>query len=319
MGCQIEGLHLQDLPGLYKLFKSDPAFRDWEKLLGFPFDLAVLKEKTFNDIDFKKSLFLGGFVDKEIIGCVFGVCRKWKKGYENDGWIKFIVVRDDFRRKGVGTELLTSLEKQFIKMGVKRLIFGSSSPNYLVPGLPVSFSNALSYFMKNGWQKKGIRLNLEINVKDVIVASKNNGGWMNAQTNHEIQPVKTHEDWLELEKFLTCQFSRSWYLELKPASFNYNDAFVIVARLKSSGRIIGFSAVNCTNKNWLGPIGVSQDYRQQGIGKRLLMESVRKAHNLGIKRLIIPWVSKENQKFYNNCLNSKVSSRYWKLEKTLEI
>ncbi|MHA1699372.1 MAG: GNAT family N-acetyltransferase, partial [Promethearchaeota archaeon] len=102
-------------------------------------------------------------------------------------------------------------------------------------------------------------------------------------------------------------------------SFNYNDAFVIVARLKSSGRIIGFSAVNCTNKNWLGPIGVSQDYRQQGIGKRLLMESVRKAHNLGIKRLIIPWVSKENQKFYNNCLNSKVSSRYWKLEKTLEI
>ncbi len=255
---------------------------------------------------------------QRVIGIAMGIQRIWKKG-KKEGWIKFIVVEPSYRGKGIGSSLLNAVEQKLKENGAINLTFGSSSPLYLTPGLPKSFNEALKFFLHHNWKHTSERTNLILDLTTISMDSIKNRLDDLAKIFPDIV-IKTSEDIPKdnLELFITNEFSFSWAKELEPAySTTSPKNFVLILIEKSSNRIIGFVGIGATNPNWLGPMGVKEEFRGKNLGKFLFLETCKKCLEVGIEKLIIPWVNEDNIKFYNGVIGAKIHTKFWKMTKKL--
>lgn len=69
-------------------------------------------------------------------------------------------------------------------------------------------------------------------------------------------------DWVKLH------FSQRWSDECS-AAFNQQPISCFIAT--ENGRIVGFACYDCTQKNFFGPMGIQDEFRQHGIGSNLLV------------------------------------------------
>jgi len=100
-------------------------------------------------------------------------------------------------------------------------------------------------------------------------------------------------DWVE------SNFSKGWRSECD-AAFSNNPISCFVAF--KEGKIIGFACYDATAKGFLGPLGVSAEFRKSGIGKALLLETLWAMRHAGYGYGIIGWVSSE--KFFSKNVNA---------------
>src|SRR6266404_316680 len=85
----------------------------------------------------------------------------------------------------------------------------------------------------------------------------------------EITPVRD---------FIETNFSVSWADEI---SIGFANKPVTVYIATRAGRVIGFAGYECTRKAFFGPTGVAEKERGRGIGKALLVTSLRGLRELG--------------------------------------
>jgi len=85
----------------------------------------------------------------------------------------------------------------------------------------------------------------------------------------EITPVRD---------FIETNFSVSWADEISIGFANKPVSVYIATR---AGRVIGFAGYECTRKAFFGPTGVAEKERGRGIGKALLVTSLRGLRELG--------------------------------------
>ena len=67
-------------------------------------------------------------------------------------------------------------------------------------------------------------------------------------------------------------------------------------------KIVGFSAYECTRRDYFGPTGVSPDFRGKGIGRVLLLECLRAMYELGYVYAIMGGVGPAD--FYAKCVGA---------------
>ena len=81
--------------------------------------------------------------------------------------------------------------------------------------------------------------------------------------------------------------------------------------------ILGFSAHEANNRGLgtFGPTGVAPSARGQGIGRLLLLESLRDLRELGYESAIIPWT--DSVEFYQRSCGAKVEETYALMRKSL--
>lgn len=70
----------------------------------------------------------------ELIGFVLGFTNRASERPGTDAWVVSFGVRESYRRQGVGTALMQSLEDQVRTAGANRVQYGPYIPNYVVPG-----------------------------------------------------------------------------------------------------------------------------------------------------------------------------------------
>jgi len=80
-------------------------------------------------------------------------------------------------------------------------------------------------------------------------------------------------------QFIISNFGVGWTDEVSVA-FSSRPSTLFIA-LDHIGRICGFCAYECTAKAFLGPEGVSEQYRKRGIGKALLLSALHGLRELG--------------------------------------
>jgi predicted N-acetyltransferase YhbS len=68
--------------------------------------------------------------------------------------------------------------------------------------------------------------------------------------------------------FIEANFGTGWADEILPGFSNKPSTVFIALR---EGRIVGFAAYECTQRNFFGPTGVAETERGTGIGKALLL------------------------------------------------
>ncbi|HYV25602.1 MAG TPA: GNAT family N-acetyltransferase [Pyrinomonadaceae bacterium] len=85
----------------------------------------------------------------------------------------------------------------------------------------------------------------------------------------EITPVR---------QFIEENFSVAWADEVSVGFANKPVTVFIATR---DGRVIGFAGYECTRRAFFGPTGVDESERGRGVGKALLMASLRGLRELG--------------------------------------
>ena len=97
-------------------------------------------------------------------------------------------------------------------------------------------------------------------------------------------------------KFILDNFSAVWADEVE-AAFSQQPVTCFVATHEK--KIIGFAAYECTRRDFFGPMGVNPDLRGKGIGKALLLASLRAMLELGYAYAVIGGVGPTD--FYASC------------------
>jgi GNAT superfamily N-acetyltransferase len=218
------------------------------------------------------------------------VNRRWKAGREDTGFIKWIVVRPDVRRDGIGGMLLDAVQAKFAAMGMREIFFGGSAPWYLLPGVPADEEPLRKLLVSRGWDLTSKRINLYLDSETIA------GAEPVTPTGVTITLVASGERGSILD-FVETNFSVSWAIESEEV-FRQPDAFMLKA-CDAAGDTIGFVAIGATNRNWLGPMGLIEAQQGRGVGKALLLTALAEVHKRGMERICIPWAA---EGFYIHCL-----------------
>ena len=125
----------------------------------------------------------------------------------------------------------------------------------------------------------------------------------------EYQKLKKEIDFrrpLAAEKYLVIKwveenFGNGWKSEVD-VSFSKNPISTFIA--VKDGKIIGFSTYDSAYLNFLGPMGVSKDYRKRGLGKVLLYLALKSMKEMGYAYSIIGGVGPA--KFYEITFGAKI-------------
>ncbi|HVR43612.1 MAG TPA: GNAT family N-acetyltransferase [Thermoanaerobaculia bacterium] len=277
---------LDDLQSLRELFA---AANDT------PYDLAaVAEEKCFEPGPSGPARTLVAESGGELTGAVTFTPRG----------VRLIAVRRSRRRGGIGSALLEEAERT-IRSG--RLEVFAEAGNYFIPGVPSEGRAMLAFFMARGYEpESGLAENLEVELQSNPSIPKQWGRGISRASAVESDDIAA---------FITARFGALWAFEAARAMRN-DPPTVFVARGRS-GEIGGFAAYEAVNVGlgFFGPMGVAESLRGRGLGRRLLLASLRDLRRMGHARAVISWTA--NAAFYTSVCGARPSLHMIRLRRSI--
>ena len=104
-----------------------------------------------------------------------------------------------------------------------------------------------------------------------------------------------------VREFVRENFSRDWADEISGGLVRQPATVFVALR---EGRLVGFAAYECTRKNFFGPVGVAEGERGRGLGRALLLASLRGLRELGYAYAIIGGVGPAE--FYERAVGARL-------------
>ncbi len=89
---------------------------------------------------------------------------------------------------------------------------------------------------------------------------------------------------IKVVKWVTDNFSPGWASE---ADISFSNAPRSIFIAVYNRKLAGFACYDTTCRNFFGPLGVESSFRGQGIGKALLLVTLRNMRNIGYAYAII--------------------------------
>jgi ribosomal protein S18 acetylase RimI-like enzyme len=236
-------------------------------------DLARL---ISNDPNFDSTLCPLMIEETAIAGFAIGIKRKvpyYSRGLERDsGWIIASGVLPEYRSKGIGTKLLDYLEGRLYESGVQKIIIGSYSPNYFMPGLDCdSYPDARRLLTKRGYQLYDphysmYRVLFGYEIPEIVKLKK-----VEAEKKGYRFAAYTESDENALLEFLSENFSASWLHNAKTLITQNRAEDQTFLCFSPNGEIVGFVQRGMNNQSSrFGPFGVKESCRNHSIGSILL-------------------------------------------------
>lgn len=104
-----------------------------------------------------------------------------------------------------------------------------------------------------------------------------------------------------LREFVEANFGRAWADEISVGLVRQPVTVFVALR---GGRLVGFAAYECTRKNFFGPTGVVEAERGRGLGRALLLASLRGLRELGYAYAVIGGVGPAE--FYERAVGARL-------------
>lgn len=264
----------------------------WNEELGFIFPMSV-EVLNQNITNYANKFVLGAYDEDRLVGFVVGKRDISEiESYKNLGWINLIYVDKDYRRKGIGSKLLTEVENYL--SGVSTINVGKDINNFF-PGSPSEFAGTSdTFFIKRGYIDGGQGYDvINTNLKKIELRNKE---------FKYMACTMEHKD--ALIKFFEKNFPGRWEYEARDyfAKGGNGDSYVICL---DGDKVIGFSRMNDRkdkvypyNTTWfprfnnlggVGPLGVDRDYRKKDIGFDVVAFGINTLIDRGITEIIIDW------------------------------
>lgn len=275
----------------------------WNKELGddFPMREALFEQNSFAD----PNLFTEGSriaVNEEGRAIGFVVAKKWQDEIDIGhnpavGWIQVLLVDRDYRKQGIGSQLLKHAESKLSESGIKQILLGKDTKHYF-PGIPTADQETAKWFQNRGYEVGGEEFDLDrvYQADESLVIPTKDGVELSLLTLEE----KDH-----FIEFLEQSFPGRWKYE----AIDYFEKggtgreFVV---LKKNDRIIGFCRINDSNSPvfgpnvyWaplydgelggVGPLGIDRAERKQGFGLLIVEAGIAFLRQRGISSIVIDW------------------------------
>ena len=274
------------------------------------FTKELLEENVIKDMNENPELSLAAYEDEKLVGFGMGVIRKRKD--EAMGYIKFLAVHPNYRRKGIAKQMYQQIEKGIIQESINKIRLVESWPNYYMPGIDPFYTEAVAFFERLGYVKVGDAANL---ICDLESQNFNTSDEEKIARTKNIEIKRAEKSDTEALMKWTAENFKEWRFEISNA---LNNDPVSVHLAKLDNEIIAFSAFEGNNRGlgWFGPVGTTEAARGKGVGGILLKRCLRDMKEAGHKEAIIPWVA--NIPFYMHYISSKVNRIFWRYEKTID-
>lgn len=258
-----------DLPALRELFAGANDA---------PYDLArVAEEKCFGHGLAGAPAARVFEIDGQVAGAAVTCGR----------YLRILIVAREHRRKGIGSALLADAEAAGAKV-----IF-SEPGNYFTPGVVTTDPVTARYFHSRGYIETRWTHNLEVGL-DAI-----------PEVDGAIRG--SHREADRLLEYVEREFGRIWRFEAEKAFHLPRPSFFYA---EENGEIAGFVVHDVNNRGlgFFGPTGVSLSMRGRGIGRTLLLASLRDLREMGYARAVIPWT--DAMEFYEKCCGAEPAHRF---------
>ena len=288
-----------NLKAVYDLFNRNELF--------YYIPLEYFRRGTLEDYGFDPeiSLVLMDSNNNTIIAALVAVNRA------EYCCIKALIVDKEFRRKGIGKEIL----KEFIYRvktkheNTKFINFGASPPNYWFPGVDLRHTDLVFFLKKNKFKVKEIRQNLTVLLKtlDLKPSSEANG--------YHYERVQA-KDFEELVEFVKIYYGHSAWPKEVQLSFKNNPPTTFVAK-DNEDQIIGWATHGLQFPGAFGPTGVIYTLQGKGIGSELLKWCLWDIKKSGLEKCTIMWVVGNTIKFYSKSIGAYISPVFYEMSKSL--
>ena len=246
-----------------------------------PYDLlstASVERSMFDDPD--PSLALAPYdIGLEAIGAA--VVRG------QAGFVKFLAVHPRSRLRGLGSQLLARLEDFCREHGATSVSLGPSAPFYVVPGIDVRTTEALTFAHARGYTRTGDSVNQGVRLVDLPAPE-----------------LPCHvADASDLERIMP------WLSE------SYPNWIAEVTRSVELGTCIvcddlGFACYDVNRSGWFGPMATRPDLRgTRGVGSATLLAVLHKMRALGYEHCEIAWSGAVL--FYLKVVGARISRVFW--------
>jgi GNAT superfamily N-acetyltransferase len=260
---------------------------------------TVADEKLWGDNGVRAGVALGAWEGAELIGVMAAAGR----------WVKVLAVTASRQKRGVGTALLAEA-----KAGAqgKPLRVADHPGNYLSPGIDARYADAIAFFERRGFVRKGEVENLRATIagnaqvtaenRDRLRATIERKGLRLARVAANELPTVSH--------FIEHTFAKVWAHEATRAANGPCRALHAIWR---GDQPIAFAAADGNNQGlgWFGPAGTLEAERGQGLGEALLIAclvDVARTEEAGV----IAWVGPKN--FYARACGAVVDRTFVQLE-----
>jgi mycothiol synthase len=187
------------------------------------------------------------------------------------GFLRFLAVAPDARRRGLGRDLVTRAEAELRERGARSVTTGADAPYYLWPGVDTRELGAVCLFERLRYARAETNVNMDV---DLGALPADPGGWR----------VGTEADRAALDTWSDTHWPW-WRAEMLRA-------------LDQGGLVIsddrdGIAAVCATGVNrarLVGPVAVRPDRLRQGVGVAPLLGALHRMRAAGHTRVEIAWV-----------------------------
>ncbi|MGD9886375.1 MAG: GNAT family N-acetyltransferase [Bacilli bacterium] len=273
--------------------------------LSFPISYRLWMEKIINQNALYQTHIFGMEADNRLIGLLV------LKHYQIDDmpkqlYISLIYVIPSYRRKGYGSSMLQfsqawAWENHFLKL------MTGTDPNCLFSGIPfINNQPTHDFFLKRGFSTLYKNMNLICTTSLTI------------PYDPVLKVVKTEAEKQAVLQLIKNHFSKRWLLDVMDAQ---PEEFVIV---KKDEEMMGFLRINhesCPKfanslnlyqkypkLGGIGPLGIIPNYRNLGLGKKMVRYAINHLFNLGCTTVLVDWTGLVT--FYQNCGFSQISQEY---------
>lgn len=282
---------------LNEYYKHDKLIDLWNNEYGliFPISNELFKRNVSNAYHNGSLVVL--INDEPIAFCISKI---WNdeyiiNGYDEIGWINLIYVHPKYRKQGIGTILLETIESEFKKLNKTTYYIGRDYLNYF-PALPHDLKNSLEWFKKRGYETS-------YNTYDLICKNKEFLPIINQ--NYQFRTA-TVEDKDSLIEFSNNNWPGRWTKEVVDY-FNNGGTGREYLLCVEDNKIVAFCKICYPDTNmilisyshtWrsrfealggIGPLGVDKNYRGRHLGHDIVAFAKNTLLNANVSDMIIDW------------------------------
>ena len=275
----------------------DKIIELWNNEYGFIFPISnELFERNLSNAYDEGSLVV--LIDNNPVA--FIISKIWSdeyniNGYDEIGWINLIYVHPKYRKQGIGTKLIETIESEFKKLNKKIYYIGRDYLNYF-PALPHDLKNSLEWFKKRGYETS-------YSTYDLICHNKELKPIVNKEL--EFRPATVFDKEILIE-FMKKNWPGRWTKEAVDY-FNNGGTGSEYLLCVLDNKVIAFAKVCYPDTNillisyshtWrnrfdalggIGPLGVDKEYRGRHLGHDIVAFAKNTLLEKNVSDIIIDW------------------------------
>ncbi len=222
--------------------------------------------------------------------------------------VEALCVREDYRRKGIGSKLLTESERKVVSNGFSSACLGFKGKNSLLPGVPyerfgVNYSN-VDFFKKRGYYTEEVFFDvvvepgsLRYDVTDFETVDFSSVDYSNFYSSFADELDNNYLEAYPNDKYLICKFKSQ---EQKKQGLGDAEGVAAYRVEKDSLIVDDFNIFNV--------------YKNALVRKSLFNRIADVCEQKGIKKVVLSTV--ENPDFYRKECDAKIVEQYWPGQKS---